>query len=40
MTRNDLHDLQLKENWPFLLQVDVVGDGSTTTNIKNKTKWM
>jgi hypothetical protein len=21
-------------NWPFLLQVDVVGDGSTTTNIK------
>jgi hypothetical protein len=24
-------------NWPFLLQVDVAGDGSTTTNIKMNT---
>jgi hypothetical protein len=27
-------------NWPFLLQVDVAGDGSTTTNIKMNTKWL
>jgi hypothetical protein len=26
-------------NWPFLLQVDVAGDGSTKTNIKMNTKW-
>jgi hypothetical protein len=25
-------------NWPFLLQVDVTGDGST--NIKMNTKWL
>jgi hypothetical protein len=25
---------------PFLLQVDVAGDGSTTTNIKMNTKWL
>jgi hypothetical protein len=24
-------------NWPFLLQVDVAGDGSTTANIKMNT---
>jgi hypothetical protein len=27
-------------NWPFLLQVDVVGDGPATTNIKINTKWL
>jgi hypothetical protein len=27
-------------NWPFLLQVDFLGDGSTKTNIKMKTKWL
>ena len=27
-------------NWPFLLQVDVAGDGSKKTNIKMKTKWL
>jgi hypothetical protein len=27
-------------NWPFLLQVDVAGDGSTTTNIKMNIKWL
>jgi hypothetical protein len=27
-------------NWPFLLYVDVVGDGSTKTNIKMNTKWL
>jgi hypothetical protein len=27
-------------NRPFLLQVDVAGDGSTKTNIKMKTKWL
>jgi hypothetical protein len=26
-------------NWPFLQQVDVAGDGSTTNNIKINTKW-
>jgi hypothetical protein len=25
---------------PFLLQVEVSGDGSTTTNIKMNTKWL
>jgi hypothetical protein len=25
---------------PFLLQVDVAGDGSATTNIKMNTKWL
>jgi hypothetical protein len=28
-------------NWPFFLQVDVAGDGSTTTNIKiNTSEWI
>jgi hypothetical protein len=28
-------------NWPFLLQIDVAGDGSTTANIKmNTSKWI
>ncbi len=27
-------------NLPFLLQVDVAGDGSTTANIKMNTKWL
>jgi hypothetical protein len=29
-----------RANWPFLLQVDVAGDESTTTNIKINTKWL
>jgi hypothetical protein len=27
-------------NCPFLLQIDVAGDGSTTTNIKMNIKWL
>jgi hypothetical protein len=27
-------------NWPFLLQVEIAGDGSTKTNIKMNTKWL
>ncbi len=27
-------------SWPFLLQVDVAGDGSTKTNFKMNTKWL
>jgi hypothetical protein len=38
--RNDLRDLlEWNANWPFLLQDDVAGDGSTKTNIKMKTKY-
>ena len=37
--RNDLHDLRLTCK-PFLLQLDVAGDGSTKTNIKMNTKWL
>jgi hypothetical protein len=41
-TRNDLRDLRREgqANWPFLLQVDVAGDGYTTNNIKMNTKWL
>jgi hypothetical protein len=31
---------QENANWPFFLQVDVAGDGSTTTNIKMNIKWL
>jgi hypothetical protein len=27
-------------NWPFLLQVEIAGDGSTKTNIKMNSKWL
>ena len=37
--RNDLRDLR-SSNWPFLLQFEVAGDGSTKTNIKINTKWL
>jgi hypothetical protein len=33
-------ELEGYANWPFLLQVDVAGDGSTTNNIKINTKWL
>jgi hypothetical protein len=33
-------DYERHANWPFLLQVDVAGDGSTKTNIKMNTKWL